>query len=209
MEEDWRGFWEILTYNGNSSTPIPFIPLHSTYSQTNPKSFKETLFWIPSFWRNRNLLNGVGYLSRNLTYLINNYKYVILLTFFTPNSFKMKPTIHTLLFYSIAPLFNHLIIYNSFNLALENIEILYLFHFKSWSSDSFTHITLIRTWSIILEHCFIIWSIRVSNMDFEDQILKTLIPIILLSGYWGKCDHALSPYNYMHAYAIFLGAYTK
>jgi hypothetical protein len=27
MEEDWRGFWEILTYNGNSSTPMPFIPL--------------------------------------------------------------------------------------------------------------------------------------------------------------------------------------
>jgi hypothetical protein len=34
MEEDWRGFWEILTYNGNSSTPMPFIPLHSTNSQT-------------------------------------------------------------------------------------------------------------------------------------------------------------------------------
>jgi hypothetical protein len=36
MEEDWRGFWEILTYNGNSSTPMPFIPLHSTDSQTSP-----------------------------------------------------------------------------------------------------------------------------------------------------------------------------
>jgi hypothetical protein len=27
------------TYNGNSSTPIPFIPLHSTNSQTSPKDF--------------------------------------------------------------------------------------------------------------------------------------------------------------------------
>jgi hypothetical protein len=30
MEEDWKGFWEILTYNGNSSTQYPlflFIPL--------------------------------------------------------------------------------------------------------------------------------------------------------------------------------------
>jgi hypothetical protein len=36
MEEDWRGFWKILTYNGNFSTPIPFIPIHSTNSQTNP-----------------------------------------------------------------------------------------------------------------------------------------------------------------------------
>jgi hypothetical protein len=27
MEEDRRGFWEILTYNGNFSTPMPFIPL--------------------------------------------------------------------------------------------------------------------------------------------------------------------------------------
>jgi hypothetical protein len=36
MEEDWKGFWEILTYNGNSSTPIPFIPLHFTNSQTSP-----------------------------------------------------------------------------------------------------------------------------------------------------------------------------
>jgi hypothetical protein len=36
MEEDWRGFWEILTYNGNSSTPVPFIPIHSTNSQTSP-----------------------------------------------------------------------------------------------------------------------------------------------------------------------------
>jgi hypothetical protein len=24
-----KGFWEILTYNGNFSTPIPFIPLIS------------------------------------------------------------------------------------------------------------------------------------------------------------------------------------
>jgi hypothetical protein len=37
MEEDWRGFWEILTYNGNSSTPIPFILIHSTSSQTSPQ----------------------------------------------------------------------------------------------------------------------------------------------------------------------------
>jgi hypothetical protein len=37
MEEDWRRFWKILTYNGNSSTPIPFIPLHSTNSQTSPE----------------------------------------------------------------------------------------------------------------------------------------------------------------------------
>jgi hypothetical protein len=37
MEEDWRGFWEILTYNGNSSTSMPFIPLHSTNSQTSPQ----------------------------------------------------------------------------------------------------------------------------------------------------------------------------
>jgi hypothetical protein len=27
MKEDWRGFWKILTYSGNFSTPIPFIPL--------------------------------------------------------------------------------------------------------------------------------------------------------------------------------------
>jgi hypothetical protein len=38
MEEDWRGFWEILTYNGNSSTPMPFIPLRFTNSQTSPSS---------------------------------------------------------------------------------------------------------------------------------------------------------------------------
>jgi hypothetical protein len=38
MEEDCRGFWEILTYTGNSSTPIPFIPLHCTNSQTGPES---------------------------------------------------------------------------------------------------------------------------------------------------------------------------
>jgi hypothetical protein len=37
MEEDWRGFWEILTYSGNSSTLIPFILIHSTNSQTSPK----------------------------------------------------------------------------------------------------------------------------------------------------------------------------
>jgi hypothetical protein len=35
MEEDGRRFWEILTYNGNSSTPIPFIPPRSTNSQTS------------------------------------------------------------------------------------------------------------------------------------------------------------------------------
>jgi hypothetical protein len=27
MEENCRGFWEILTYNGNFSTPMPFVPL--------------------------------------------------------------------------------------------------------------------------------------------------------------------------------------
>jgi hypothetical protein len=43
MEEDWRGFWEILNYNGNSSTSIPFIPLHSTNSQTSPKPVQD---WI-------------------------------------------------------------------------------------------------------------------------------------------------------------------
>jgi hypothetical protein len=37
MEENWRGFWEILTYSGNFSTPMPFIPVHSTDSQTSPK----------------------------------------------------------------------------------------------------------------------------------------------------------------------------
>jgi hypothetical protein len=37
MEEDGRGLKGILTYNGNSSTPMPFIPLHSTYSHTSPK----------------------------------------------------------------------------------------------------------------------------------------------------------------------------
>jgi hypothetical protein len=31
-----KGILENLTYNGNSSTPIPFIPLHSTDSQTSP-----------------------------------------------------------------------------------------------------------------------------------------------------------------------------
>jgi hypothetical protein len=42
MEEDWiegvlgnLGFWEILSYNINSCTPIPFIPLHFTNSQTS------------------------------------------------------------------------------------------------------------------------------------------------------------------------------
>jgi hypothetical protein len=29
-------FWKILTYSGNSSTPMPFIPVHSTDSQTSP-----------------------------------------------------------------------------------------------------------------------------------------------------------------------------
>jgi hypothetical protein len=38
IEEDWRGFWEFLTYSGNSSTPMPFIPGHSTVSQTSPKN---------------------------------------------------------------------------------------------------------------------------------------------------------------------------
>jgi hypothetical protein len=37
MEEYWRGFWKILSYNGNFSTSMPFIPLHSTNSQTSPK----------------------------------------------------------------------------------------------------------------------------------------------------------------------------
>jgi hypothetical protein len=32
-----------LTYNGNSSTPIPFIPIHSTNSQTCPKLFPFSL----------------------------------------------------------------------------------------------------------------------------------------------------------------------
>jgi hypothetical protein len=41
MEEYWMGFWEILSYNGNSSTPMPFIPLHSTNSQTSPQKEQE------------------------------------------------------------------------------------------------------------------------------------------------------------------------
>jgi hypothetical protein len=36
IEGDWRGFWEILTYNGNSSTPMPFFLSHSTDSRTSP-----------------------------------------------------------------------------------------------------------------------------------------------------------------------------
>jgi hypothetical protein len=32
-----KGILEILTYSGNSSTPMPFIPLHSTNSETSPK----------------------------------------------------------------------------------------------------------------------------------------------------------------------------
>jgi hypothetical protein len=58
MGEDWRGFWEILTYNGNSSTPIPFVPIRSTDSQTSPKEISVTFprgpIWCPLFnanWR--------------------------------------------------------------------------------------------------------------------------------------------------------------
>jgi hypothetical protein len=45
MEEDWRGFWEILTYNGSYSTPMPFIPLRSTDSQTSPKESSSGRIW--------------------------------------------------------------------------------------------------------------------------------------------------------------------
>jgi hypothetical protein len=45
IQVDRRGFWKILTYNGNSSTPIPFIPGRSTDSQTSPKSPWQRL-WV-------------------------------------------------------------------------------------------------------------------------------------------------------------------
>jgi hypothetical protein len=51
MEEDLRGFWEILTYSGNSSTPMPFIPVHSTDSQTSPKRSCPGDYFICSTWR--------------------------------------------------------------------------------------------------------------------------------------------------------------
>jgi hypothetical protein len=50
MEEDWRGFWEILTYNGNSSTPIPFIPIHSTNSQTSPYLYFGIRSWSTNIY---------------------------------------------------------------------------------------------------------------------------------------------------------------
>jgi hypothetical protein len=50
MEDDCRGFWEILTYSGNSSTPIPFIPIHSTKSQISPQGRYFPTRILREFW---------------------------------------------------------------------------------------------------------------------------------------------------------------